>query len=526
MHCYIVDGAGRVLWSMAPNSHHGDIILARAMPDTFPLLLARLPATQAAAERRKSGVALVGRFDGRPAVVAGMAILPLIRPKALPPQGLRYVVFVRELNAKVLGAWQDAYQLGGIGWQDPAAAAAPNRLQVRDARGAPIGTLEWPVSTAGRHALAGILPLLLLVAAGFAILSGWLLRLIMRSRARLQASMRSAHDAAAEADRNAQEAEQARRQAEASAARAEEARQRADQLARREIEERARHQAQLRETQQRIAAEVRSSLASLAEELLLSASALERSAESTLTTVAEQQHRAAAIRHRSQDASDAVLGISATLDQLSGSIEAVAAVTERAHTAACTASERSADAQRTGDRLLGNVRLVGESVKLIAEISSQTNLLALNATIEASRAGPAGAGFAVVASEVKALAQQTGKTTGAIEGWVGGITSAANETVDLVGSVDSIMASLLTAVTNSAAAVHEQYKAVEAIQHSARGVADNVRTADEAVSAISGSLGNVAHTAKSTREIGLTVRAHAEQLSARLADLMGQLEAA
>ncbi|MQT14242.1 methyl-accepting chemotaxis protein [Segnochrobactrum spirostomi] len=69
------------------------------------------------------------------------------------------------------------------------------------------------------------------------------------------------------------------------------------------------------------------------------------------------------------------------------------------------------DIKARTDQVTTAIRRIADMAHEIDTISRQTKLLALNATIEAARAGEAGRGFAVVASEVKALSEQTAKTT-------------------------------------------------------------------------------------------------------------------
>ncbi|MFA9377246.1 MAG: methyl-accepting chemotaxis protein [Lachnotalea sp.] len=58
-----------------------------------------------------------------------------------------------------------------------------------------------------------------------------------------------------------------------------------------------------------------------------------------------------------------------------------------------------------------STKKIGNSSKLISDISVQTNLLALNSSIEAARAGESGRAFSVVANEISELSKKSTETT-------------------------------------------------------------------------------------------------------------------
>ena len=169
-----------------------------------------------------------------------------------------------------------------------------------------------------------------------------------------------------------------------------------------------------------------------------------------------------------------VEAVAAGAEQL---VASVAEITQRITEASHVSADAVAEAGRTGEivgALSESARRIGEVVQLISSIAGQTNLLALNATIEAARAGEAGRGFAVVAGEVKALAQETARSTErivqrirAIEQQTRAATGAMAGITAAVSEIDTVAGAVAAAVEEQSAATAEIAEAVRACNEAA-----------------------------------------------------------
>lgn len=524
MRTYVIDDRGGTLWSMTPGGSR-DGALSNAIPTEYRMLLNRLPKSFDQAKRRQTGVSMLVLASGRPAVLGATAVLPLSHAGTLPSQHLRYLVFVRNLDASVLRKWQIAFALPTIHWTADV-STTPGHLPVRDDNGMLIGTLAWTAPAMGAIALRELAPLLVAVSLGVLLVSTSLASSIERSRRRLALSMLEAGAAADDAGRRAIETEVARQDALIALAQADAAKLDIAAGVAREDAERLRHREEIRTASLRLASELRASMAAMFADLLRSATALESSADETLSTIQQQQSEAGMVRSLSHEAADAVRAIGASLEDLTASIAEISRSFEVTRSVALNASARSSEAQVTNEELLVHVGSIGEAAQLISAISKQTNLLALNATIEAARAGDAGRGFAVVAGEVKMLAQRAGESTRSIQSRASGIASAAQSTVALVETVNEVIGGLVVSATTSAASIEQQREAIGSIQRSSGGVEVSAVTAEEAATRISDSLESVAATAAATKQIGVRVRDRVDALNEQFLRLVDQLEAA
>ncbi|PLX39211.1 MAG: hypothetical protein C0606_01335 [Hyphomicrobiales bacterium] len=175
--------------------------------------------------------------------------------------------------------------------------------------------------------------------------------------------------------------------------------------------------------------------------------------------VLEASQAAAGEADRSRETSDEA---ASTSGNIIAAIEDIATNMHQSTDLIAEAVDRTRQSQAEFDRLVAAANEIGGIVQVINDIAEQTNLLALNATIEAARAGEAGKGFAVVASEVKALAEQTAKSTIEINTQVSEIQSATKASTASLSTISEAFLQVRATIEQAADSVEGQREATNA----------------------------------------------------------------
>jgi len=171
------------------------------------------------------------------------------------------------------------------------------------------------------------------------------------------------------------------------------------------------------------------------------------------------------------------------------------------------------------NKLGENVTEINQFIDVINQIATQTNLLALNASIEAARAGEAGKGFAVVAEEIRALAEQTAKSSDKISQLVLGISKETGDIVAESKVMDGELVQQREVINDSIESFNSIIEAIDEVLPKINAVENSVDDLNNKKNIIMENVDNVASVAVEVSDSAETISAAAEEMSASITEM-------
>jgi len=211
--------------------------------------------------------------------------------------------------------------------------------------------------------------------------------------------------------------------------------------------------------------------------------------------------------------------MAAALEEMSTSVDHIAAISQEARDASTVASTKANTSAHSIRQMVDRIDTVAETINrssetaqmlgseserissivtVIKEVADQTNLLALNAAIEAARAGEQGRGFAVVADEVRKLAEKTTHSTQEISAMVASIQSGTQQMSSRLTAAVSAVQDGLEEARSAGNMVHEIDADAQSVQRAIDDVSSALQEQSAAGRDIAARVENIVQMAEET----------------------------
>lgn len=197
--------------------------------------------------------------------------------------------------------------------------------------------------------------------------------------------------------------------------------------------------------------------ATTAEEVSKTVEEMAKGASEQASSTEEGSFKAQSLGESMEKNNNYLIQLTVSQEQVSEIVEYGMGEMEKLMVITQESTESVKDIGRIIQRTHDSAKNIGDASGVISSIAEQTNLLALNAAIEAARAGEAGRGFAVVAEEIRKLAEQSARSTKAIDQTVLELQKNSNEAVVTMDRVMEITTEQSTSVATS----KDMYSAIE-----------------------------------------------------------------